>query len=188
VWDSAVPAQDDPLRQGDLLTGIPFPRRGTLTLTAEEMRAAVYPSRSAVVLDQCCTVEQQHTVLLGRVGEVRRLPAGHKLAQALEATHPEAGKPYAKYMHRLDELDPHLPWKANKVWVIELTERVSVAAKTGEDLAWMRSLRSARVTTVARALLRAKLLFHFSETATEDTEALVKLGYDNLGRPSPASA
>lgn len=178
------PAQSDTLRQGDLLTALPFPRRGTLELTPEEMRAAVYPSRSAVVLDQCCTVEQQHTVLLGRVGQVRRLPPDHRLAQALEASHPAPGKPYAKYLHRLDDLDPHLPHKSNKVWVIELTERVSVAVKSEEDLAWLRSLRISRMATVSRAVLRAKLLFHFSEVATEDKDQLDALGFDKLGRPT----
>lgn len=162
---------------------VPFPRRGTMTLTVDELRANVYPAKPAVVLDQCCTVEQKHTVLLGRVDEVRRLPPEHSLIQALMAEDLSPGKPYSKYLHLLDPIPGALPDKPKKLWVINMVERLSIGVKSVDDLAWMQAKRVARMTPLARAKLRRRLMFHFSTVADEDAAALAEAGFDSLGRP-----
>lgn len=154
-----------------------------MELTVDHLRANVYPSRFAVVLDQCCTVEQKQTVLLGRVGEVRRLPPEHELAQAMAADDFVEGKPYSKYFHLLDPIDKLLIDKTNKVWVIEMVERVSIGEKDLEKLRWLQEKRVARMSPLARAKLRRRLLFHFTSVAQEDVQELESAGFDRLGRP-----
>ncbi|MDR6117288.1 hypothetical protein QE370_000472 [Aeromicrobium sp. SORGH_AS981] len=153
-----------------------------MELTTEELRASVYASRNAVVLDQCCTVEQKHTVLLGRIGEVRRLPDDHQLMVSLRTDAPSEGVSYSKYFHLLEPTDA-LADKPNKVWVVELVERVSIGEKNLEDLQWLTNFRQARMTPQARARLRARLVFHFANSERDDQEALASAGLDEMGLP-----
>lgn len=180
-----MPELDDPLRQGDLLANLPFPRRGTLELTVDEMRAAVYPSRYAVVLDRCCTIDQKWTVLVARVGTVKMPPVGHKLREAFEAgAHFQEGKPYSKYFHPILSKQPELadPGPA-KVLGVELLERVSVATKSATELDWLNAKRIGRMKTVDRAHLRSRLMIHFSQAEADDQAELAAQGFDVLGQP-----
>lgn len=183
MWEPHVPDADDLLRQGDLLSDVPFPRRGTFELTPESLRADVYPKRHAIVLDQCCTVAQKYTVLIARIGVVRRLPPEHQMMQSLARMVPEPNLPYAKYLHPLMELGDHLPFLEKKVHVVEMTERLSLAVKGEAELGWLQQQRVARMTATSRAHLRLRMAAHFTEVAEDDVEELQQAGVDKLGRP-----
>lgn len=185
MWEEALPGVDDMLRQGDLLVDVPSPRRGTFSLAADGLAADVYGARRAIVLDQCCTVANKHTVLLARVSDnVRKLPAENQMTQSLERMVPEPGMPYAKYVHPLQDLEEHLPTRPSKRWVVEMLERVSLPVKDLDDLQWLQELRVARMTPLARAHLRLRMQVHFTDLAEEDVEALAAAGLDRLGRPT----
>jgi hypothetical protein len=105
------------------------------------------------------------------------------MMQSLSRMVPEPGVPYAKYLHPLEELDPHLPFKFNKVHVLEMTERLSLAAKDVTELEWLQAKRVARMDAVCRAHLRIRMATHFTEVAEDDVAELEHLGVDRLGRP-----
>ncbi len=179
MWEEGLPAPDASLRQGDLLQGVPFPKRCAVTLTADGVRGPVSPSKHVVVLDQSCTVQQRHTVLLGVVGATAPLNPGHQFLQALEALDPKVG-PYSYYEHLLA---PHatLDVAPGKRCTIKLLERVSLTAKDEEGLAWLRPHRVARMTPLGRARLRAKLAAHFGSPEDEDLAWLRDNGFDEMG-------
>lgn len=103
---------------------------------------------------------------------------------ALNNNDPESGEKYSKYVHLL-EPNHVLVEKANKLWVLELLERVSIGEKSIERLAWLQDKRVARMTPHARAQLRMRLLYHFSTVADDDRDVLKESGFDTLGRAVP---
>lgn len=182
MWEAVTPAEQELLRQGDLLVDVPFPRRGTYTLTPEELRASTQPGRLAVVLDRCCTVEQKHTVMIGKVSRFSRPAAGSNMEAALVAQ-PGLGVAYSRYAHLLQPLDPHIPNPPKKVFVIDLTERVSIPFDDEAQMKWLTNHRVARMTALARASLRTRLSLHFSEPAGEDVDELAAMGLGPDGLP-----
>lgn len=183
MWEQAKPDRTDLLRQGDLIVGVPFPKRGTVLLLGTGLSGSVRPNRKAVVLDQCCTVENRLTVLLGLVGSTAPLAEGHQFLRALRSDDASAGSVYAYYEHLLS---PHqaLPTKTDSHPIIMLLERLSLAFKELSGMRELQDQRVARMTPLGRAQLRAKLAAHFANPEAEDGRWLQANGYDMMGRSS----
>lgn len=184
MWVEDLPAVDEELRQGDLLVDLPFPRTTTVRLTAEGFMAEVDLGAVAIVLDHCCTVEQKHVVLLGRV---KSQGLNERMLAGLRNVDPQLGT-YSRYMHLLES---HLavPTKTGKHKVINLLDRVQLFGQNSEDLHWLREKRVARMRVVERAHLRQKLAVLFGRVEEEgDLPALRAEGLDTFGRPQPGPA
>ena len=181
MWLSVAPSPDEELRQGDLLTGIVFPKAGTVQFEPEGVVGEVDDAVAAVVLDHCCTVEQHHVVLLARVQSMK---VSERMMQGLTNVEPSSPGPYARYAHLLA---PHeaIPVKTGKNKVINLLDRAQLLGGGFEDFAWLRGARKARMTTIARAHLRLKLAVHFGRAEDEDLAMLMAEGLDSFGRPTP---
>lgn len=180
MWLPDVPDADAELRQGDLIVGIPFPKVGTIRVTPEGMTAETDANATAVVLDQCCTIEQRHVVLLGRV--TSREP-DERMMRSLTNLDPSLGKTYSAYMHLLDPHDA-MPAKKNKRKVINLLDRLQFTAVDRDQFQWLREKRKARMDVASRAHLRLRLAVHFGRVEDiDDRPALKALGLDDFGRP-----
>jgi hypothetical protein len=192
VWEDELPAESDELRQGDLIRGITFPKRETVRLTDVGIQAEMRPDRYAVVLDRCCTVEQRGTVMLAEVRHMGRPREGTRYLNGLLAdsnTPPSAELRPALYVHLLE---PHaeMPVRRGDMAVIDLLNRVSLILPEDERRE-LRLKRIARMTPLARAQLRWKLIGHFGRADDEDSLWLHEHGYDDIGRTTiymPASS
>lgn len=183
MWEPTLPDAADNLRQGDLLRLQPMPRRGGMTIDETELSSTV-KVRYALVIEQCCTVENHHTLMLAKVDRIRRLPDEHRYMVALRGTDPAAGQLYAYNEHLLDELDGHLPHAENKLWAAYLLDRLSYAAKAEEgSLHDFQIRRVARMTVPARALLRAKLSLMLGRPEKDDAAWLAENHRDERGLP-----
>lgn len=183
MWEQTLPDAADPLRQGDLLRLQPMPRRGGMTLTANEITSTA-KARLALVIEQCCNVENHHTVLLAKVDRVRRLDDDQPFMIALRNTDPTVGQMYAYNHYLLEELPEHLPYAENKLWTAYLLDRLSFAAQAGsEDLSEFQTRRVARMTIPARAQLRAKLALMLGRPEEVDAVWLADNQLDERGLP-----
>lgn len=165
-----------------MLRDVRFPTRGTLRTSHDGIRGDGDEPTFAVVMDNCCTVEQTSTVLLARVGRKKRPQAGSRTELALRAVEPLEGQDYTPYEHVLEPLDPHMP-ESSRWWVVKLVDRLALSGDSLEDLGWLNELRVARMTVPARVRFRLKIANHFGREVNDDSEWLEAQGLDGLGRP-----
>lgn len=168
----------DELRQGDLIVDVPFPRVRSLRVDSAGVKGNVRPSRTVVVLDRCCTVQQKHAVTLA---EVIVAQPSETYWTALRATMRVEGEPYAVYEHLIDAgLLPQLP--PDRCHVIKLLDRFSFIDEPGATRESLRSKRVGRMTPLGRAHLRAKLTVLYTAPEQDDRDWLLAHGYDMSGR------
>lgn len=183
MWEDELPEVSQPLRQGDLLRDMWAPTKGSLRVDEHGVSGEAEEQPSfAVVIDNCCTIEQTATVTIARVGRRKRPQAGSSTERGLLALEPIAGEPYTPYEHRLEPLEPYLPDSA-RWWVVKLPERVTYTAEALEDLAFLNAQRVARMSVVARVRFRLRVVTHFGREVAEDSAWLDAHGLDLLGRP-----
>jgi hypothetical protein len=179
VWESELPDVSDKLRQGDLIAGVDFPRIDRLRVAPTQIEGVVRPNRSVIVLEQCCSIDYQHSVLLSEVGRTRPLPPDHRYLAALRSRD-ASGLPYAFYEHLL-EPHPALDPGPDRYSVARLLYRFSFIDLDGALLLDLQSRRVARMTPLARAHLRSKLAAHFGAPEDTDEAWLRSHGYDGRG-------
>jgi hypothetical protein len=157
-------------------------------MTESGIDAVMRPDRYAVVLDRCCTVENQGTVMLAEVREMKRPKDGSPLMEGLLADsnyNPAAGARPTLYTHLLQP-HPELSAKQGNIVFLDLLNRVSLILPEDDDRRALRLKRVARMTPLARAQLRWKLVGHFGRAEADDTQWLQSHGYDDFGRLIPA--
>lgn len=182
MWEHSLPDESDHLRQGDLLHLQAMPKRGGMQLTDQGLESTVKAGQRAVVLERCCSVEQKRTLLLAKVGRAVDGGPEHQFSVALRSLDPTVG-PYAYYEHLLNPLAGILPQQGGKLWIVQLLERISIAAVDHDQLQPFRARRVARMTVPARAQLRAKLAAHWARPEAEDAIWLDANGFNAAGVP-----
>jgi hypothetical protein len=176
VWDEEAPAEDDPLRQGDLLDGVVFPmlKQPVQVVRIEGSEGVLVPAKRklGLVVSQCCDNEAGDYVAVAQV-QTR----GGLTAEQLEALYSYDPAPGAYEGYTIDAflLEPFgdvlAPGK--NVFVAEL---MRTAVFWGEDCAALRELRRARMTPTSRRHLRLNLSALWGRVEQEDEAALTAEG------------
>lgn len=184
MWEQQLPAIQDELRQGDLLNALQFPRVESVRIDKEALTGSLYrkPS-SSVVLEHCCTIDQQHVLTIARVISHNFEKDDLYLKRLeLRVAPPDADGLYAPYEFLLGAHSA-MPTGPKGYKVIDLRERVTMRSNSGATWEHLRVARVGRMDVLARAHLRAKLIVYWGRPEAEDRDSLHALGFDWLGRP-----
>lgn len=176
MWLSMLPDISDTLRQGDLLLRAPFPIEKSPPVDSSLNYAVEL--KAAIVVEQCCNIQQQRVVRLARVaqlvvgGDQRRGLEMTDPRQAIQRTRGEGIIPFPVRQFRLVD-PPMLPECPPKnLYCAQLLRTVEYDG----DLAWLNRLRVARMTPKARHLLRTKLAALIGRAEDEDRETMTAAG------------
>lgn len=181
MWEENLPPLEDDLRQGDLLVRVPFVRLDSRFEPDQQGNAALRVKlKTAIVVTQCCTVEQQHVVSISPVASTRRMAEEDRMYQALLTEEPPPPEtvndvPYVNNLFRLDPFQDHIRAETGRLKVAELS---NVQTFTG-DTGWLRAARVARMTPRARQLLRFKLNVLWGRVEPTDADALKAAGFED---------
>ncbi len=180
VWiDEEVPAED-PLRQGDLLVEVVFPDL-RLPLSFYEFRrdepATTLPARQAtgLVVSQCCTNVDDDYAAVAPVSRMKGNISDAQRAALLAEEPTQEGHRLTNYdleHFALTPISGVLDERGGRIWVANLNRAVPFYGECSQ----LRTLRRARMTVVARRLLRIKLSLFWSRTESEDAAQLEALG------------
>lgn len=178
MWLNAS-VQDD-LRQGDLVSLAPMPTWPAALLDEPTQTQATVNLkwRHAVVVSQCCTIEQHRFVQLACVREIRQSDSDREAYHALRSTWPPAaGQPYHGYFHALEAHPSLVAKKQDHLFVIDLTRQVILTDALADRLA---TRRVARMTAESRRHLRFRLMYFYGRTEPDDAQEL-----DSIGQADP---
>lgn len=174
MWEDALPEDDDGLRQGDLLSDVPFPQLITTLQPVGGQLQVTTESRPALVVSQCCTSERG--VLALAVVRGVNVPAGSmatfwNIGPARSLENPEAGKyDFNKFGLRRH---PQLPLlEPEQEYVADMT---SILTLRGEQTP-LRELRLARMSPEGRRALRYNLAMYWARVEAEDAQKLSAVG------------
>ncbi len=187
MWSDALPDDDDPLRQGDLLLDITMPDlRLPLPLFAvgqQEATTAPAEKSHAIVISQCCdNVENDYVAVapIGRLGGLKE----HHLHALLNPEPTWDGASLSEYVlehFRVELIEGILDDPGEgRFLVAKLHRSVSFHG----DCSSLIEHRRARMTVEARRLLRIKLGLLWSRPEEGDVDELNRLGIP-LGLSDP---
>lgn len=186
MWDPGAPAADDPLRQGDLLDGLPIvgrqsgePDDGQLTLRAE--------AKTYIVMSHCCTIENHGVVALARVQTLRVPDPPTLFVESLRVrlpVDPAAGVNVPTNYFLLDPYPQQVP--DGRVKVANFLETRIV--DQGSDHSWLTKHRVARMTVLGRRDLRSRLALFWARATEEDEQVLAASGQPLLVAPYTEAA
>jgi hypothetical protein len=177
VW---LPAPDpsEPLRQGDLLLDVPFVALVGEPVADDQGLAKVrVRNRPAVVISQCCTIENGDSVEVAQISNTAPLRPEQPFFQGLMNTDwpPVASRSTVSAAFPIGPVDGHLKPKSDgRVLTVDFTRTTNFLG----DLAWLQAKRVARMSPEARRLLRLRLALHWSREEPEDGRILRDLGID----------
>lgn len=147
MWSADLPELTDELRQGDLLVGVPFPKRGQVRLESSGLSARVKDA-NVIVLSGCCTVEQRHSLTIARVIQTKPLAEDDRYALALRNLDPRLGS-YSWYTHLLEPHASLPPLEPGRLRVIDLMDTLTLLGADASAFAWLRELRTARMAAAS---------------------------------------
>ena len=178
MWSPESVPPDDPARQGDLLSQVPFPD-AQLPLTISTLRGSANPIRTVavkltrgVVVSQCCDNQGNDYAVISYVQQLSGLNTERTAAiQEAEPTPSVSG--YDLRYFNLVLLEGVLnELKANRLWAADLQRTVAYYG----DCSQFAAARTARMTAQGRRLLRIKLSLLWSRVEQGDLELLQSLG------------
>lgn len=173
MWLSEAPAEALNLRQGDLLQDVPFPTLADEPSIAQGVVALPARVRDALVVSQCCTIENQRSVALAPLLTMDRRKQREDHLSRLQQQEPPADG--GAFLARLLLLEPvaGLDAKDHHLKVADLTKIVTF---TGGEHAWLQARRIARMSAVGRRRLRIRLAAFWTRVEADDEEELLALG------------
>lgn len=165
VWEEGVPDPEELLRQGDLISEVPFPvlkASPDIKDTWSQVKWKRYPG---VVVSQCCTTQQRRVAEIAAVVRTAPLSPEHGVVKGLTSGWP-ATEGAVFYDGML--LEP----VGGVVAEVEGGRYPHVAFRTRvtftDDLAWLQQVRVARMTPVGRRNLRLRLGAWYARTEEQD--------------------
>lgn len=188
MWESRVPEEHEPLRQGDLIADVWFPtiRPSMTTFEFEKQKRVLTNVRmdTGIIVSQCCdNVDQQerkvdsHLVTVAPVRMVRKISPQHRnaLASIAPTVNKDTGRltNYVLEEFALAPLPPTMDYpKHDEMWVARLREALPLRG----DIESLRKRRCARMTVERRRDLRVNLSFLWGRPEEEDTAILRERG------------
>lgn len=173
MWQANVPADSEPLQQGDLLRGVVFPSLtsplvdpqglGRVTLEVE--------TRDALVVSQCCTV-RRGTLALAPTRLVPFNDPGHE--KILRNQGPGRGPDSTaapRFVFELFALDAHPAMPADPAGHVRVADLTRIVPFTDCEPAF-RVKRVGAMTVLARRALRYNLSTFWGRTTAEDAALL----------------
>jgi len=191
VWSEKLPADDDPLRQGDLLVGITVPdlRLPVPFFAIGQQTATTTPAKvsNAIVISQCCDNEKNDYVVVAPVGRLGNLKK-HQLRALLNPEPVWDGDSLTEYAledFHVESREGLLDDPGEDRYLVAKLHR---SATFHGDCSVLIQNRRARMTVVARRLLRIKLGLLGGRPEAGDVEELERLGIPpGLSDPTDAS-
>jgi hypothetical protein len=165
VWEPGVPEPTELLRQGDLISGVPFPIfkvEPEIKDTWSQVKWKTYPG---VVVSQCCTTQQRKVAEVAAVVRTAPLAVDHGMVVGLTSGWPaEAGAVFydGMLLEQVGEVVP--PVEGGRYPHAAFRTRVTFT----DDLEWIQQRRVARMTAVARRNLRLRLGAWYARTEEQD--------------------
>ena len=177
MWLSMLPDISDTLRQGDLLLRAPFPIEKSPPVDSSLNYAVEL--KAAIVVEQCCNIQQQRVVRLARVaqlvvgGDQRRGLEMTDPRQAIQRTRGEGIIPFPVRQFRLVD-PPMLPQRPPKNLYCAQALRTVEYDVISHGPQFGCALRT--LPPKARHLLRTKLAALIGRAEDEDRETMTAAG------------
>lgn len=175
MWARTLPAEDENLRQGDLLVDVPVPILGLKPETTSSGQTNLkIKLKHCLVVSQCCTIERRGVVQLAFVVKTSQMDPSHPMWQALHSNWPAR---QGDLMYDAIRLDPPVSGalaelETNRLWMADFRTGVTFT----NDPRWLRAHLRARMDAVARRSLRMRLAAFYSRSTDGDRSELDGIG------------
>jgi hypothetical protein len=184
VWEPGFPSPSEPLNQGDLISGLLFPKLAlplsTLSIRQAPVGMIECFERPGIIVTQCCVLDKSQTDHVS-IAPVR--PEGglksHQVAALMADNPPEddlnEAEGEAVYTYDAFRLEPTGDLKRDAHDRLTIADLKQITSFCG-DWEELKRRRTAKMTPVGRRNLRIKLARYFGRSTDEDRDALANLG------------